>query len=284
MSKVNAISGGNVNQEILDVAINAIRVSPFQPRKLFSEGDLKKLSQSIASIGLLHPPVVRKIQSNGKVLYYELISGERRWRALKLLGKENIPVLVVDSNDAVAAEATLVENLQRVDLNPIEIAEALKNLIEAFSLTQDKVAIRVGKKRSTVANYLRLLNLPESVRLALSSSLITMGHAKVILSLSETFLQEQLLSTIIKKKLSVKESEKEANCLVRKRENLSENRVKNNLFLDTSSQDFFINSLSEYLSLPVSIRMQGEKGHFSITFSSQEELEKIKEIFSEKIV
>lgn len=282
-SKGKAMSRKIVNQEILEVAVNAIRVSPFQPRKLFLEKDLKDLSQSIVAIGLLHPPVVRKIQSNNKVLYYELISGERRWRALKLLGRESIPVLVVDSSDAIAAEATLVENLQRVDLNPIEVAEALKSLIEAFSLTQDKVAIRVGKKRSTVANYLRLLNLPESIRLALSSSLITMGHAKVILSLPEASLQEQLLSIIIKKKLNIKETEKEASRLIKKEKSVQESD-KNKISLSTTCEDFFVKNLSQHLNLPVSIKIQGEKGFFSITFSNQEELDKIKEFFIEKVI
>lgn len=266
-----------MNQEILEVAVNTIRVSPFQPRKLFSEKDLKSLSQSIASVGLLHPPVVRKIQSGDRVLYYELISGERRWRALQLLGRETISVLVVDSNDAIAAEATLIENLQRVDLNPMEIAEALRNLIEAFSLTQDKVAMRVGKKRSTVANYLRLLNLPESIRLALASSLVTMGHAKVILSLPEASLQEQLLSLIIKKKLSVKDSEREVRSLIKQKKNVSEDKTEDKGWEEKYSRDYFFKDLSEYLNLPVTVNIQGDKGIVSITFSNQEELEKIKE-------
>lgn len=267
-----------MNQEILEVAVHTIRVSPFQPRKLFSEKDLKSLSQSIASVGLLHPPVVRKIQNGDQVLYYELISGERRWRALQLLGRETISVLVVDSNDATAAEATLIENLQRVDLNPIEIAEALRNLIEAFSLTQDKVAMRVGKKRSTVANYLRLLNLPESIRLALASSLVTMGHAKVILSLPEPSLQEQLLSLIVNKKLSVKDSEREVKGLIKQKKSLSENKTTEDKgCFEEYSRDCFFKDLSEYLNLPVTINAQGEKGVVSIEFANQEELEKIKE-------
>lgn len=170
------------NDTIIEVDIDQIRVSPFQPRKVFTDEELNDLIVSIQSVGLIHPPVVREIRSGDRVLYYELIAGERRWRALQKAGYTSIAVVVADLPDDIAAEATLIENIQRVDLNPMEMAEAFKRLIDVFGLTQDKVAMKVGKKRSTVANYLRLLSLPEAIRSQIYLGKVTLGHAKVILS------------------------------------------------------------------------------------------------------
>ncbi|ANH78489.1 Chromosome (plasmid) partitioning protein ParB [Candidatus Chlamydia sanziniae] len=188
--------------------IGDIRVSPFQPRKRFSDEELYELIASIKSVGLIHPPVVREIRSGDRVLYYELIAGERRWRALLLAGYTTIPVVLKPViTDNVAAEATLIENIQRVNLNPIEMAEAFKKLIHVFGLTQDKVAYKVGKKRSTVANYLRLLTLSTTIQESICLGKITLGHAKVILMLEDPELREQLNEVIVSQHLAVRETE-----------------------------------------------------------------------------
>lgn len=197
-------------ERICEVESAAIRVSPFQPRRHFSEESLEELAQSIRAVGLIHPPVVREITSGGKLLYYELIAGERRWRASQKAGLSRLKVLVRPADDEEAARATLIENVQRVDLNPMETAQALRRLIDVFRMTQEEVAEHVGKKRSTVANYLRLLSLPEQIQTALRSGEITLGHAKAILSLDHPEKQVQLHQEVIAHSLSVRDTEKQS--------------------------------------------------------------------------
>lgn len=206
-----------MDETICEVDWNAIRVSPFQPRRTFSEEELDELAGSIRAVGLIHPPVVRAIQSGGKILYYELIAGERRWRAAKRAGFQKLKVLVRDSSDEHAAKSTLIENVQRVNLDPIELADAFKKLIDVFRMTQEEVAEKVGKKRSTIANYLRLLTLPEKIKTAVSSGEITMGHAKAILSLENNELRTKLSALIIEKQLTVRDAERESRKLLRKK-------------------------------------------------------------------
>lgn len=193
--------------EICEVEWSAIKVSPFQPRREFANDELLELVASIKAVGLIHPPVVRAIKSNEKVLYYELIAGERRWRAAKLAGLTKVKVLLRDSTDQEAAKQTLIENVQRVDLDPLEMALAFKKLIDTFRMTQEEVADKVGKKRSTVANYLRLLQLPEEVKKTLSSKKISMGHAKAILSLDSEEMQSKLHDLITQNALTVRQAE-----------------------------------------------------------------------------
>lgn len=195
---------------ICEVEWDSIRVSPFQPRRIFSEEELEELAASIKEVGLIQPPVVRRIMNRDKLLYFELIAGERRWRAAKKAGLSRLNVIVRESNEEDAAKATLIENLQRVDLDPIETALAFKRLIDIFRMTQEEVAEQVGKKRSTVANYLRLLSLPKDIQEGISKGSITMGHAKAILSLDNQTLQDSLHQMILNQNLTVREAEKES--------------------------------------------------------------------------
>ena len=206
-------------EEICEVDVDALRVSPFQPRRYFSEEELEELADSIKAVGLIHPPVVRKIQNRDKLLYYELIAGERRWRAVKRAGFKTIKVIVRESTDEDAAKATLIENVQRVDLSPLEMAHAFKRLIDIFRMTQEEVADKVGKKRSTVANYLRLLTLPQGIQETVSKGEITMGHAKAILSLDGEELQHKLHTLIAEEKMTVREAEKESLRMAQKEKN-----------------------------------------------------------------
>lgn len=192
--------------EMLLVDPADIEVNPFQPRKLFSNEELEDLAKSIKTVGIIHPPTVREL-GGGR---YELVSGERRLRASRLAGLTSIPVVVKKASVRASAEAALIENIQRVDLNPLEIAYALKRLIEEYKLSQEDLANEIGKKRSTVANYLRLLTLPPAIQTSLKNDLITMGHAKAILSLAKVDQQMILHDWILRNNLSVRETEEAA--------------------------------------------------------------------------
>lgn len=255
---------------IIEVNIESIRVSPFQPRRVFAPSDLDELVSSLKSVGLIHPPVVREIRRGDKVLYYELIAGERRWRALQLAGYKTIPVILKQViTDNVAAEATLIENIQRVNLNPLEMAEAFKKLISVFGLTQDKVAARVGKKRSTVANYLRLLSLSTSIREEISSGGLSLGHAKVILSLDNPQLREILSKRIVKGKLAVREAE----LLAKQLQNGGSLPEK----MPTYSGDY--TELQERLSISsgykVTVRSRGKRREVAFLVQNDEELQQL---------
>lgn len=192
-----------VGEELKVVPCDCIAVNPFQPRKQFCEEEIESLACSIRALGVIHPPVVRPISDER----YELISGERRWRAAQKAGLTEIPVLVRPHSDEDSAQAALVENVQRVDLNPIEVARSLADLAHRFGLTQEQLADRIGKKRSTVANYLRLLTLPAEIRDSVASGEISMGHAKAILSQEGLEKQLHLFRRIVQGKLSVREAE-----------------------------------------------------------------------------
>lgn len=199
-----------MEDNICVVSIDQIRVSPFQPRRLFSEEEIDELANSIKEVGIIQPPVVRKIMKQGEVLYYELIAGERRLRASKRANLASIGVIVREITDEKAAKTTLIENVQRVDLNPIETALALKRLMDVFQMTQEEVAERVGKKRSTVANYLRLLALPDKIQESLMLGEISMGHAKAILSLTNDELKRKLHKLIVESQITVRDAEKQS--------------------------------------------------------------------------
>lgn len=200
-----------VNDYILEVDCDRIVTSPFQPRRHFSEEELQELAQSILSIGLIHPPIVRQINENNQI-QYQLVAGERRLRAAQYAGLKSIQVIVRQADVEQAAQATLIENIQRVDLNPMEMAHAFKKLIEIFEMTQENLAEKIGKKRSTLANYLRLLSLPSDIQANLSNNKISMGHAKVILSLPNRELQLKLQDKIMHKNMTVRQAE--AACLM----------------------------------------------------------------------
>ena len=191
-------------QQALELPINDIARSPYQPRRDFREEELRELAESLKNNGLVQPPTVRKL-ANGR---YELIAGERRMRAAQLAGWKKIRVTVVEADDQTAAVMTTTENLQREDLNPIEEAVSYKTLQDKFDLTQQEVAEKVGKGRATVANAIRLLELPEEVRTLLSSALISVGHAKVLLSVDDEKDRVLLARDCVNGQLTVRALEK----------------------------------------------------------------------------
>ncbi len=185
-----------------EIAVGAISPNPKQPRRHFDEEALEELADSIRVLGVIQPVTV-KHEAEGR---YIIISGERRWRAAQMAGLETVPVYVREADDQTLHEMALVENIQRQDLNAMEVAISLQRLMEECALTQDRLSERVGKKRSTIANYLRLLRLPDEVQLAVKEGFISMGHAKAIASAPEN-AQLPLLKKTVKKGLSVRQAE-----------------------------------------------------------------------------
>lgn len=191
-------------ERVLELKINDIERSPYQPRRDFREEELRELAESLKNNGLVQPPTVRRL-ANGK---YELIAGERRLRAAQFAGWSKIRVTLVDVSDEVAAVMTTTENVQRADLNPIEEASAYKTLQDNFNFTQQEVADKVGKGRATVANAIRLLELPDEVRQMLSSGLLSVGHAKVLLSVDDEKDRVILARDCVNDQLTVRALEK----------------------------------------------------------------------------
>jgi ParB family chromosome partitioning protein len=191
-------------QELKRVPIASIVMNPEQPRMVFDEEELDALAQSIETVGVIHPPVVRLLEGTE---CYELVSGERRLRACQRLGMSDIPVVIKFGDQQFSAEAALIENIQRVDLNPIEVAKALKKLMEEYRLSQEELANRVGKKRSTVANYLRLLTLPLIIQDSVSNGNISMGHAKALLSIPGIEAQIAAHTVVLRNNMTVRETE-----------------------------------------------------------------------------
>jgi ParB family chromosome partitioning protein len=198
-------------EEVKQISVDAIHPSPYQPRAIFDDERIDELCQTIQTHGVIQPVVVRRIKSG-----YELIAGERRWRAVKKLGMRTIPAIVREMSDAQAASASLIENLQREGLTVIEEAMAYQKLIELHGLTQESLAQRLGKGQSTIANKLRLLQLPDQVKEALLKRKVTERHARALLALRDERMQVQLLQEIIAKEWNVKQTEERVKKLLEK--------------------------------------------------------------------
>ncbi|NPA68222.1 MAG: ParB/RepB/Spo0J family partition protein [Chlorobi bacterium] len=259
---------------VAEIDIKDIEINPFQPREDFNEETLKELAASIKEHGIIQPVTVRKLK-NGK---FQLISGERRFRASKEIGLKKIIAFVRDADDNAMLEMALIENIQREDLNAIEIAVSYRRLIEECNLTQDKLADRVGKKRTTVANYLRLLKLPAEIQSGIQNKLITQGHAKALITIEDEKKQVNAYEKIISEQLSVRETEKlirEINFPVKKE---NKKTTKNKLPDEYVS---FKKDLSEIFKSGINIkRNNAGRGSISIAFTSDEEFRKIKELLS----
>lgn len=256
------------HEELKLVSLSDIKVNPYQPRKNFNEQELQELAQSIRTVGLLHPPLVRPLPDTS---FYELISGERRFRASQLACLEAIPVYIRHVTSSISAHAALIENIQRVDLNPLEIAKALKRLTIEFGLTQEQLAQQIGKKRSTIANFLRLLTLPQVVQDGITQEKVTMGHAKAILGLNTDGKQIALYELIVRSELNVREAEREV-----QRMNKKDRRkdVPRDCYLD-----HLANKLREKWGTNVSIQGSGQQGRISLDYYSLDDLERLLELF-----
>lgn len=256
------------HSQLKQIPVDQIDPCPYQPRRIFEETEIQQLAESIKELGLIQPMVVRQAQSGR----YELIAGERRWRACQQAGIATVAVIVRSDSDAEAASAALVENIQRVDLNAMEVAEALQRLMQQENLSQEKLAEKVGKKRSTVANFLRLLQLPEKVQWAVAAGKISMGHAKVILSVDGQRKQEALYTKIMCRGLSVREAECAALQMCDKK--LPKQRVL------PLGQDEHLIALADALQkkLGTKVKITGSKsGKIAVEYYSLDDLDRILE-------
>ena len=259
---VNQVVGG-----IADIPISSIEANPFQPRSQFKKEPLVQLADSIKQHGVIQPITVRKMGRNR----FQLISGERRFRATQIAGLEMIPAYIRIANDQTMLEVALVENIQREDLNSIEIALSYQRLIEECKLTQEGLSEKIGKKRSTVTNYIRLLKLSPETQLALIEKQISMGHARAIVAISDEKLQNKILKKILSDGLSVRQTEE----LLRKSPTDNEHVKTTTKELSFSHQKFK-EDLSYFLKTPISLNI-GKKGvgKIEIKFNSEEELAQI---------
>lgn len=250
---------------VWNVAIDKMVPGTFQPRKTFEKDKLEELAQSIREHGILQPIVARKL-SSGK---FEIIAGERRWRAAQLAGKHEVPVLLREFSDKEALELAIIENIQREDLNAIEEAEGYFRLANEFALSQQQISERVGRDRATVANAIRLLSLPTIVQKMITEGQLSVGHAKVILSVPDTIKQIDLAKRVLSEKLSVRKLEKIA-LDINKPTPVQTEDLKSNVTQKLIGG--LAEELQKLLSTKVEIDYKNSKGHVRLYFYSDEEL------------
>ena len=265
-------STDNVNDNmvvgnIIEIKLEDIEVNPYQPRTYFDEESLRELANSIKELGVIQPITVRKIGEN-----FQLVSGERRFRASKFIGNKSIPAYIRTANDQEMLEMALVENIQRKNLDPIEVALSYQRLIDEIQLTQEELSVRVGKKRSTVTNYLRLLKLDPILQTGIRDGFISMGHGRALINVQNVTDQLNIYEKIISNKLSVRQTED----LVKSLKVDKKKEVKKHL------PKYIKNSLSEinsYLGKKVNVSINEKgKGKISIPFHSKEDFERIKNL------
>ncbi|MFO7569481.1 MAG: ParB/RepB/Spo0J family partition protein [Smithellaceae bacterium] len=250
---------------VTSCGIEELRPNRYQPRKNFSDQDQKDLIASVKQSGIIQPIVVRKADAG-----YEIIAGERRWRAAQKAGLKDVPIVIRNATDMEAAELSLIENIQREELNALEEAEAYVTLIEKFKLLQEDISVRVGKDRSTVANTIRLLKLPAKAKTALIDKKITAGHARCLLSITAPEQQMALLDLILKKDLNVRETEK----LIQNAKKQPEAAHQKG-----SGKDIHIAALEKNLTAKCQARVQikgsPQKGAIEIAYRSMDELNRL---------
>jgi ParB family transcriptional regulator, chromosome partitioning protein len=268
-----------------EIPVAAIRPNPYQPREHFDEEELASLAESIREVGILQPVLVRETDDG-----YELIAGERRWRAARRVGLQNIPALVRDTDDASALEHALVENVHRSDLNVLEEAAAYQQLIEDFGLTHEEVAMRVGRSRTSVTNTLRLLQLPPTVQRLVRDKSLTMGHARALLGTPDRALQEQLAKRIVAEGLSVRAIE---DALREPTVEVTEDEPVEAPESGSSNESPAVRQLrppgllelesllGDHLDTRVKVDMGTKRGKVTIEFSTLEDLERIYKVIVE---
>jgi len=272
---IKSVSDKNADKvvgNIVELDVDAIEVNPFQPRSNFNDEALQELASSIRELGVIQPITVRKLDFNK----YQLVSGERRFRASKLIGLETIPAYIRIANDQESLEMALVENIQRQDLDPIEIALSYKRLIDEIQLTQEKLSERVGKKRSTITNYMRLLRLDPIIQTGIRDGFVSMGHGRTLVNIEKNEDQISLYEKIIGENLSVRETERAVKAY-HERSTIPKGAKKSRttpVFAKIASKD-----LTDHLSVKVAVNAsEGGKGKITIPFNSEEEFKRIKKI------
>ena len=267
------ISGDFVAGAIAEIDINLIETNPFQPRTEFDETALRELAQSIKEQGVIQPVTVRKLGYNK----YQLISGERRLRASKMAGLSKIPAFIRVANDEQMLELALIENIHRENLNAIEVAVSYQRLIDECNMTQEEVSEKVGKSRSAVANFLRLLKLPAEIQIAIRDGHISMGHARALINISDKEQQLKLLQQIIMDEMTVRQTEE----LADKAKRGSKEKKQTNFLPEHFKSK--IKTLSQTLNTKVKVK-RDIKGHGSVVidFKDEAEFDRIMELFGNK--
>jgi len=275
------------SSSINEIELSKIQANPDQPRRMFDEEALQELASSIRQIGVIQPITLRKVNDDS----YQIIAGERRYRASLLAELNTIPAYIKTAEDENVMEMALVENIQREDLNSIEIALAYQNLIETYNLTQERLSERVGKKRTTIANYLRLLKLPAEIQMGIRDKKIDMAHARTIVTLDDAAAQLEVYELILEEGLSVRKVEEYVRAISKgeKLEDLLKEEkavetVKKSGVKKATPEEFELlkDHLSKFFSTKVQLTCNEQgKGKISIPFKSEEELEKIIAIFDQ---
>lgn len=253
-------------ESIQEVQVKDIHANQNQPRKNFDEQKLNELADSIKEHGILQPVILRK-----KAGTYELVAGERRWRAAQKAGIEKIPAIIKDLSDSDVMEIALIENLQREDLNPLEEAAAYKKLIEEFGMTQEKLSKRVGKSRSQIANTVRLLNLDDEIKELISEGKMTAGHARALLAIEDKKERLRLARKISEDNMSVRQIEETVKIKTQEKRKSKKNEDVNPAFVEISER------LQRSLGTKVKIKGSEKRGKIEIEFYSEDELERILE-------
>ena len=255
----------------LDVDIDLLRPNPFQPRAHMDDAGIEELARSIRAHGVIQPIVARRAEAGG----YEIVAGERRWRASQRAGLLKVPIVIRDTPDDKLLAAALIENIQRADLNPVEEAQAYRRLSDDLHLTQEQIAESVGKDRSSIANYLRLLRLPNEIRENLSAGSLSMGHARALLGLADETAQLRVSREIVAKNLSVRETE----ALVAKAGQPSVKRVEQPKDVHTRAAE---DRLRFALGTRTRIVRKGRGGRIEIDFTNENELQRVFEYLTER--
>jgi ParB family chromosome partitioning protein len=246
--------------------IESISPNPHQSRQSFGESELAELAQSIKEKGVIQPILVTKTNDG-----FQLIAGERRWRAAQKAGLDKIPALIRDVSPAEALQIALIENIQRQDLNPIEEAAAYQELLQRFNFTQDALSARIGKNRTTIANFLRLLKLPDDVQRDIIDGRLSAGHARVLVSIDSPSIQRKIRDLVIKRSLSVRQTEALAKrFLASRRPEAIRDEIDSYL-------ESLVNNLQDSLGTKVAIERKGKKGRIIIEFYSDDELDRLVE-------
>lgn len=275
---IQSVTDKNADQlvgNIVEIDLDTIEVSPFQPRSNFNEENLQELATSIKELGLIQPITVRKIDFNK----YQLISGERRYRASKLVGLKSLPAYIRIANDQESLEMALVENIQRQDLDPIEVALSYQRLIDEIQLTQEQMSERVGKKRSTIANYLRLLKLNPIIQTGMRDNFISMGHGRALINIEDEDVQLDIYSKIVKQNLSVRDTE---NLVKKYQDDLkpSAKPSKKNKSFEVPSETQ--KTISDFFNAKAEVKVDPSgKGKITIPFYSKADFDRIVKLLSE---
>lgn len=275
---IQSVSDKNADKvvgNIVELDVNAIEVNPFQPRTNFNGEALEELAISIRELGVIQPITVRKLKFN----QYQLVSGERRYRASKMVGLSTIPAYIRIANDQEALEMALVENIQRQDLDPIEIALSYQRLIDEIQLTQEKLSDRIGKKRSTITNYLRLLRLDPIIQTGIRDGFVSMGHGRTLVNIDKKGDQIEIYEKIISNQLSVRDTEKLVRAYHSDSKSSGEHSKKDKPVPEIVQQG--LKDLTSYLATDVSVKLSGKtKGYMHISFNSEEEFLRLKKIIT----